>query len=105
MESYSAKESLPSWLRSARSKPTVTGSLPAASAFETKPSPSMSRLRNIASLSDEAGACGGGPTACRRGGGQEAQLGLPSLTFVVSACAAATASSRERATTVRRAMR
>src|SRR6185436_14403981 len=101
--SYSAKDSLPSWLRSARSKPTVTCSCPAASALETKPSPSMSRRRNAASLSDAAGAREVAPPLAGAAAGRKRSCDCPSLTFVVSACAAATTRT-VRAIRVRHAM-
>src|SRR5262249_19269219 len=102
-ESYSAKESLPSRLRSARSNPTVAASFPAASAFETKPSPSMSSRRNIASFSDEGGALAVAPALAPAAAGRKRSCDCACRTFSVSACAAA-AGQGGRAATVRQAM-
>src|SRR3954463_4165024 len=104
MDSYSAKESLPSRLRSARSKPTVSASWPAASALETKPSPSMSRRRNTSSLLGEAGCLAVAPPLADAAAGRKRSCDCPSLTFIGSACAAATATRRDSAITLLRGM-
>src|ERR1044072_5202187 len=104
MESYSANESLRARLGAARATPPVPACSPAASAFETKPSPSMSSRRNIASLSDDGGALAVEPPLAEAVAGRKRRGDRASRLFSVSAGAAPAASRRDRATTVRQGM-